>query len=105
MAVEPPAELLAYYAAGKALVCELERSPYICEFWPLDELETYNSDYEVPKYAPGFLGFATSGGGEMFAVAPGGSVVCLPFIGMDPGVATTLAPSWNAFERELRSAL
>jgi hypothetical protein len=31
-------------------------------------------------YAPGYFGFATSGGGEMFALLPSGEVVCLPFM-------------------------
>ena len=38
----PNRELLAYYAAGKPLVCDLDVSPYLCEFWPVDELTKYN---------------------------------------------------------------
>src|SRR4051812_19726979 len=98
-------ELLAYYGASKPLVCEIQHSPYLCEFWPVEELETYNAEYEVPKYAPGFFGFATNGGGEMFALSPTGSVVYLPFIGMEPSVARELAPTWTEFERSLRRAL
>jgi hypothetical protein len=62
-------------------------------------------EYEVPQYAPGFFGFATSGGGEMFAISPAGEIVCLPFIGMEPAVALLIAPSWSAFEGMLRNAL
>jgi hypothetical protein len=105
MDASAPTELVSYYSSGKPLVCELDASPYICEFWPFSELTTYNLEYEVPKYAPGFFGFATSGGGEMFAIAPSGAVVHLPFIGMAPVEARTLAPSWRAFEAQLRSAL
>ena len=101
----PNPELLAYYAAGKPLVCDLDTSPYLCEFWPVDELAKYSLEYEVPKYAPGYFGFATSGGGEMFAFAPSGEVVCLPLIGMEPAVALPVAPSWAEFEAMLRSAL
>jgi hypothetical protein len=102
----PSQEFLAYYAAGKPLVCELDSSPYICELWPQEELSRYNVEYEVPLYAPGYFGFATSGGGEMFALSPAGAVVCLPFIGMEPTVALQLvAPSWAAFEAMLRNAL
>lgn len=101
----PNTELLAYYAAGKPLVCDLDASPYLCEFWPMDELAKYNLEYEVPKYAPGYFGFATSGGGEMFAFAPSGEVVCLPFIGMEPAVALPVASSWTEFEAMLRDAL
>jgi len=105
MEMSTPPELLNYHSSGKPLVCELDASPYMCEFWPLKELGVYNREYEVPRYAPGFFGFATSGGGEMFAVSPAGAVVYLPFIGMAPGVALTLAPTWGAFEAQLRSAL
>lgn len=101
----PSQELLAYYAAGKPLVCELDANPYLCEFWPQDELSNYNVEYEVPLHAPNYFGFATNGGGEMFALSPSGAVVCLPFIGMEPAVALPVAPSWAAFEGMLRSAL
>jgi hypothetical protein len=100
-----PAEVLTYYQGDKPLVCELNVQPWSCEFWPVEELETYNSEYELPKYAPGFFGFATSGGGEMFAISPAGQVVCLPLIGMEPNVARTIADSWFNFEGMLRSVL
>lgn len=98
----PNAELLAYYAAGKPLVCQLEASPFLCEFWRADELAKYNLAYEVANYAPGYFGFATSGGGEMFALSPSGAVVCLPFIGMEPGAALPVASSWAEFEGMLQ---
>lgn len=101
----PSQELLAYYAAGKPLVCELDANPYLCEFWLQEELTKSNVLYEVPLYAPGFFGFATSGGGELFAISPSGAVVCLPFIGMEPAVALPVAPSWAEFEGMLRKAL
>lgn len=99
------ADMEAYYSAGKPLVCELDENPYLCEFWPRDELAKYNEEYEVEQYAPGFFGFATSGGGEMYAISPEGSIVVLPFIGMEPSVVIEIAPSWNQFERMLRNAL
>ena len=101
----PSQELLANYAAGKPLVCELDANPFLCEFWPQDALSNYNVEYEVPLYAPDYFGFATNGGGEMFALSPSGAVVCMPFIGMEPAVALPVAPSWAAFEGMLRSAL
>jgi hypothetical protein len=105
MPISVPSELTAYYASGKPLVCELDANPYLCEFWREDELATFNSEYQVPEYAPGFFGFATNGGGEMLAISPAGSVVCLPFIGMEPSAATMVAPSWEAFTGMLRDAL
>ncbi|QSI76645.1 SMI1/KNR4 family protein [Niveibacterium microcysteis] len=101
----PSPELIAYYASGKPLVCELDANPFLCEFWPPEELEQYNQEYEVSEYAPGYFGFATSGGGEMFALAPNGAIVCLPFVGMGPAAASPVASSWSAFEGMLRNAL
>ena len=98
-------DLLAYYASGRPLACDLDANPYRCEFWPLEDLETYNHEYQVPVYAPGFFGFATSGGGEMFAISPTGTVACLPFIGMAPDVAVQVATSWSSFEALLRGAV
>lgn len=86
-----PEEVAAYYNAGRPLVCEIDIQPWLCEFWPLDELITYNNDYEVKKYAPGYFGFATSGGGEMYALSPSGAVVCLAFIGMSPNEELPIA--------------
>jgi len=88
-----PTELVAYHATGEPLVCELDNQPWLCEFWPLAELGKYNSEYQVPQYAPGYFGFATSGGGEMFAISPIGAVVCLPFIGMSPTEELHIAKS------------
>jgi hypothetical protein len=97
-------DLEAYYRAGKPLVCELETNPYLCEFWPRAELDKYNEEYEIEQYAPGFFGFATSGGGEMYAISPSDSIVVLPFIGMEPEVAVEIASSWSKFEGMLRNA-
>lgn len=98
-----PAELLAYYRAGKALICDLEERPFYCFFWPESKLDALNDGYRVPIYAPGYFGFGSDGGGEMIAFSPVGSVVCVPFIGMKATAAYQLAPSWAAFESILRA--
>ena len=90
-------ELVEYHAAGGAQACELAVSPYLCEFWPPEEVGRYNTEYQVPELAPGFLGFATSGGGEMLALSPTGAVVSLPFIGMAPVEALPIAETWLQF--------
>jgi len=102
---EAPEQLIAYYEAGRPLVCEIDAQPWLCEFWPVDELVKNNQECEVEKYAPGYFGFATSGGGEMYAVSPSGAVVCLAFIGMSPNEELHVASSWANFERMLKSAL
>jgi len=102
--IDIPPDLVAYHRSQKALVCELNTRPWLCEFWPLDEVLTYNIEYQVPEFAPGYFGFATSGGGEMFALSPQGSVVCLAFIGMSPDEELPIAKSWREFENMLRNA-
>lgn len=99
----PLQELADYYAADQPLICELDVNPYRCEFWPQQELTECNRQYDVSRYAPGYFGFATSGGGEMFALSPSGAVVCLPFVGMEPAAAYPVAPSWTAFVAMLRA--
>jgi hypothetical protein len=97
-----PRELLEYYASGGAQSCELQVGPYLCEFWPPEEVQQYNADYHVPEFAPGFLGFATNGGGEMLAISPTGTVVYLPFIGMAPAEALLVAETWQRFVSMLK---
>jgi hypothetical protein len=96
--------VLEYLRAGGRLACELEASPYLCEFWDEAHLERNNLEYEFPRYAPGFHGFASSGAGELLAFSPTGAVVCLPAIGMELALATPVAPEWHAFVAMLRSA-
>jgi hypothetical protein len=100
-----PEQLAAYYKSGRPLVCEIDVQPWLCEFWPFDELTRYNDEYQVPEYAAGYFGFATSGGGEMYAFSPNGAIVCLGFIGMSPKEELLVATSWASFERMLKGAL
>ena len=43
------------------------------------------------------------GGGEMLAFGPDGKVYALPFIGIEPKVATFVADSWSAFRSTFKS--
>lgn len=55
--------------------------------WAVEELVEYNQQYEVEKYAPGWLVFGSNGGGEAYAFdyrsGQFGGVVKVPFVGMD----------------------
>ncbi|TPM34475.1 SMI1/KNR4 family protein [Mesorhizobium sp. B2-3-5] len=63
-------------------------------FFKSEELFDFNREYEVEKYAPGILLFASNGGGEGYgfdtedAAMP---IVRIPFIGMDRQYAETIA--------------
>ncbi len=102
MDVQVPQVIVEYHLAGKPLVCELDAQPWLCEFWPLRKVDQFNLGYAVQSHAPGYIGFGTSGGGEMYAISPVGSVVCLAFIGMSAAEAIHVASSWELFERMLR---
>lgn len=62
--------------------------------WKAEELADFNREYEVEKYAPGILLFASDGGGEGYgfdtqsAAMP---IVRVPFIGMERRYATPVA--------------
>jgi hypothetical protein len=100
-----PSELREYHSSGASLSCKIDVQPWLCEFWPLAQVETWNQEYEVARNAPGYLGFATSGGGEMYAFAPRGAIVCLAFVGMSPREELPVAPSWTVFKGMLRNAV
>jgi hypothetical protein len=65
------------------------------------EVVRFNRLYEVQRNLPGFLGFGSSGGGELFALdlrdhqrrVP---VVIVPFVTMDAAYARPVADSFDA---------
>ena len=95
--MKPPPEFIDYLRSGAPRFADLPSFPVYVEFWEESDLETFNREYEVEKYAPGFIGFGSDGGGEMFAFDGAGRVVALPFIGMDPKDATPICDSWSEF--------
>src|SRR4029453_3043958 len=46
---------------------DLAVNPGWIAFWPAENIITWNADYEVDKWLPGFFGFGSNGGGELFA--------------------------------------
>jgi hypothetical protein len=96
-----PADFVSYLESGKPRSGDLPEFPLWFEIWPVDEMDQWNNDYEVEKYAPGFYGFAGDGGGEMYAFGPDGKVYALPLIGMEPKVAKLLADSWSELAKKI----
>ena len=74
------------------------------QLWPLDTIEERNRGYLVEQQAPGFVGIGSDGGGEMIAISPTGEIVVLPFVGMEPGAAWSVAESWDVFESRIKSS-
>jgi hypothetical protein len=68
--------------------------------WKVEELSIFNCEYEVEKYAPGLLLFASSGGGAGYgfdkrdAAMP---VVSFEFIGMNLNEVDRVANSFTDF--------
>ncbi len=69
------------------------RDSYII-FFKAEELADFNREYEVEKYAPDILLFASNGGGEGYGFDtedPAMPIVRIPFIGMNRQSAETIA--------------
>ena len=68
--------------------------------WRIGKLIEFNRDYEAAKYAPGFLLFGSSGGGEAFAFDMTRSdmkIRMVPFIGLSPKNAVFVADTFEHF--------
>ena len=96
-----PEDFKRYLGSGSPRRGQLPAFPLWIEIWPVEEMDQWNRDYEVEKYAPGFYGFADDGGGEMYAFGPDGKIYALPLIGMEPKVAKLLAASWTELEKRI----
>jgi hypothetical protein len=92
-----PAPYVSYLAEGGRKEGGLAVEPGWFQLWPPDEVDRWNRDYHVQEFAPGFLGFGTSGGGELLAFDAGGRVFMIPIIGMSPGDAKLVAETWKDF--------
>jgi hypothetical protein len=92
-----PSEYREYLAGDGPREAFLSERPLYMVLWPLENIERYNFEYEVPIYAPGFLSFGTNGGGELLVFDSTGAVFSLPAIGMDPKYALPVANSWAEF--------
>ncbi len=72
---------------------ELSVDPLWYQLWEPEHIDGYNNDYELAKYAPGFIAFGSNGGGELLVTNKNGEVFSLPAIGMAPGDAWKIADS------------
>ena len=95
MSIALPNDYVAYIEADGISERLTDGLPGYFALWPRDEIESSNKAYEVPIYAPGFLGFGTDGGGELLAFDASGAVFMLPLVGMEPRYANRIADSWN----------
>lgn len=92
-----PPDYINYFDGNGPKEGALRVVPGWFQLWAPDQIEKLNQDYEVKKFAPEFLGFGSSGGGEMLAFDEHGAVFMIPFIGMTSDQAAPVAGSWRKF--------
>ena len=66
--------------------------------WKAEQLNAFNREYEVERYAPGLFLFGSDGGGEGYAFDARDvtmPVVRVPFIGMELRYANLIAASFT----------
>lgn len=92
-----PPQYVGYFASDAPKEGALAVAPGWFQLWSPTEVEQLNGDYHVSEFAPGFLGFGSSGGGELLAFDSEGRVFMLPMVGMSPDQARPVADSWSEF--------
>jgi len=98
-----PSDYLAFLAetsGGEGFVGE----QYLI-LWRAEEIIEFNEDYQVDKYAPGIILFASDGGGEGFGFDTKASpppVVKIPFVGMSRESAIKVAESFTHLIEKMR---
>ncbi len=96
-----PEEYVLYCAGGGPKEGALSVQPLWFQLWPPGEVEQLNRDYHVAEFAPGFLGFGSSGGEELLAFDAEGRVFTMPFVGMGKEHAWPVAESWGDFVQKM----
>ncbi len=96
-----PSQYASYFAGDGPREGALSVEPGWFQLWSPDEVERWNREYHVEEFAPGFLGFGSSGGGEMLAFDADGRVVMIPMVGMSADEARPVADSWSEFVEKI----
>lgn len=96
---ELPSAYLAFLRVEDGSEGDLAVQPGWIQLWPAAEVEELNVGYEVSASLPGFLGFASNGGGELLAFDTRTTpwrVCMVPFIPMDEAEAVKIATDFTA---------
>ena len=95
---ELPSQFVEYIEGGGLMFFETSHEfGGMIEIEELSNISQFNQDIEIETYAPGYVAFATDGGGEAFAFDAEGKVYLLPMIGMTPEAATKIEDSWGSY--------
>ena len=80
---------------------DLAIEPGWVSFWKAEEVVQLNRAYEVTENVPGFFGFGSNGGGELFAFKTADiipfPIYMIPFIVMSEEDAVLIAQDFEAF--------
>ena len=89
-----PPDYLAFLALSNGGEGELSVEPGWFALWPAEQVATLSAAYELPRFAPGFVGIGSNGGGELLALGPGDAVYMLPAVPLDVADAVLIAPDF-----------
>jgi len=98
MNIEEIKQILASWINEGFIEGELSVEPEWYVLWQPEEIEEINKDYELSKYAPGFISFGGNGGGELLVVNQKGEVFYMPSIGMSSDEAIKIAGGFKEFK-------
>ena len=98
-----PDEYIDYFVGDGPKEGGLLVEPGWFQLWHPSQIQNMNESYRVKEYAPGFLGFGSSGGGEMLAFDMAHRIHMVPFIGMAPEEARLVADSWADFVAKMEA--
>ena len=84
MSIAVPPEYIAYVEEGGSAEAFTDGLPGYFELLHPHEIEEKNSELDVARHVPGFIGFGTDGGGQLLAFDATGAVFMLPLVGMEP---------------------
>ena len=87
------------YKEGELLI-----DPLWYIIWEPERIREYNIDYELQKYAPGFIAFGSNGGNELLVIDQSGYVYSLPAIGMEPKYATKIAENIESLKKHMQKS-
>jgi hypothetical protein len=95
-----PADYLAFLRLSNGGEGDLGVEPGWFQLWRAEDVSARNFEYAVPEFLPGYVGFGSSGGGELLAFGPGGrGVYAVPFVPMDPAEAQPVASDFTQLAR------
>ena len=98
MNIEEIKQILSSWINEGFIEGELSVEPEWYVLWQPEEVEEINRDYELSKYAPGFISFGGNGGGELLVTDQKGEVFYMPAIGLSPEAAIKIAGGFQEFK-------